>query len=168
MEKPEIQSKSSVADSPLQDGEPGLPAPQDFPQADVAIYDGQCIFCTRQVKKLAAWDGKQRLAFISLHDEFVAKHFGDLTHEQLMKQIYVIPNSGRGYSQKRYGGAAAIRYLTRRLPKLWIFSPLMHVPFTHSIQEWCYRQIAKRRYKIAGKTGPKCDDKEACELHFKD
>ncbi len=96
------------------------------------------------------------------------RHFPDLQHEQLMEQIYLIPFGGDGYSTYRYGGAAAIRYLSRRLPKLWVFAPLLHIPFTLPIQQWFYRQIAKRRYKIAGKRGSDCDDDGTCEVHFKD
>lgn len=147
----------------------GLPSPKDFPQADVVIYDGDCVFCSHQVKNLVRLDGKNRLAFISLHDEFVAEQFSDLSYDQLMEQIYLIPSAGKdGYTNQRLGGAAAIRYLTRRLPKLWLLAPLMHIPFTLPIWQWGYTQIAKRRYKIAGKSGPQCDENGSCELHFKD
>ncbi len=147
--------------------QPELPSPSELPDADVVIYDGKCVFCTSQVKNLKWFDGKNRIAFVSLHDEFVATNFPDLTHDQLMEQLYLVPNSESGYSEKRYGGMAAVRYLTRQLPKLWIFAPLMHIPFTHSLQQWIYRQIAKRRYKIAGKNDSDCDDDGTCELHFK-
>lgn len=145
-----------------------FPSPIELPRADLVIFDGDCVFCTGQVKNLMRFDGNDRLAFISLHDEFVAEHFPDLSHEQMMEKIFVVPNSKSGYTDQRYGGAAGIRYLTRRLPKLWIFAPLFHIPFTQPIQQWCYRQIAKRRYKIARKTGPDCDENGTCDLHFKD
>lgn len=145
-----------------------LPTPQQYPQADVIIYDGNCVFCTKQVHNLKRLDGKNRLAFVSLHDPFVARHFPDLRPDQLMKQIYLVPHGVDGYKSKRYGGAAAIGYLSRRLPKLWIFAPVFHIPFTLPIQQWFYQQIAKRRYKIAGKTGPACDENGSCEIHFKD
>ncbi|MFK7766573.1 MAG: thiol-disulfide oxidoreductase DCC family protein [Mariniblastus sp.] len=145
-----------------------LQTPQQLPNADVVIFDGQCVFCTKQVKNLKFFDGKNRLSFVSLHDSFVAEHFPDLSFEQMMKQIYVIPNSPNGYTSDRYGGAAALRYLTRRLPRLWIAAPLLHIPFTLPIVQWVYSQIAKRRYKIAGKSGPVCDENGTCELHFGD
>jgi len=31
-----------------------------------------------------------------------------------------------------------------------------------------YTQVAKRRLKIAGKSGEQCDENGTCELHFKD
>jgi predicted DCC family thiol-disulfide oxidoreductase YuxK len=67
-----------------------LPGVNDRPKADVLIYDGQCVFCRGQVERLAAWDGRESLAFLSLHDPLVAERYPDLTHEQLMEQMYVI------------------------------------------------------------------------------
>ena len=147
-----------------------LPCPRNHPGADVVIYDGQCVFCAKQVKNLMRLDGKNRLAFVSLHDVFVTEQFPDLGFDQMMEQIYLIPNAGEagGYRSARLGGAAAIRFLSRRLPKLWILAPLMHIPFTMPIWQWVYRQIADRRYKIAGKSDPQCDKNGTCDLHFKD
>lgn len=170
--KPELQSPQNPTEPPSgiesDFARTGLPSPRDFPNADVVIYDGNCVFCSKQVKNLMKWDGKNRLAFVSLHDSFISESFPDLTYDQLMEQIYLIPHSGSEYSQERLGGAAAIRYLTRRLPKLWLAAPLLHIPFTLPIWQWGYKQIAKRRYKIAGKSDDGCDENGTCELHFKD
>jgi len=138
-----------------------LPTPADNPAADIVIYDGHCKFCTGQVQNLARWDkGGKRLAFLSLHDPEVARRFPDLTYDQIMEEMYVVDTKGN-----RYGGAAAFRYLTTRLPKLYVLAPLMHIPFTMPLWRWGYRQVAKRRYRIAGKTGDACDD--ACRVHLK-
>ena len=147
-----------------------FPSPEDFPNADVLIYDGQCVFCAGQVKNLMRLDGKNRLAFVSLHDDFVAERFPDLGYDQMMKQMYLIPSAGEagGYLDKRIAGVDAIRYLTRRLPKLWILAPLIHFPFTTPIWKWGYSKVAKYRYKIAGKSNPQCDENGTCDLHFKD
>ena len=145
-----------------------LPGPWDHPEADVVIYDGQCVFCTGQVRNLKRWDGRDRLAFVSLHDPFVAEHFPDLSHQQLMEQLYLIPATDEGYGQQRLGGAAALRYLSRKLPRLWILAPLMHIPFSLPLWQWGYKQVAKRRYRIAGRQGEACDEDGTCELHFGD
>ncbi|WP_254507998.1 thiol-disulfide oxidoreductase DCC family protein [Anatilimnocola floriformis] len=138
-----------------------LPKPAELPDAPVVIYDGHCKFCTGQVKNLARWDGKGRVAFISLHDAEVARRWPDLTHEMLMDQMYVVDPQGN-----RYGGAAAFRYLSRVLPKLWILAPIMHIPFTLPIWQFCYRQVAKRRYLMGKTTEEACDD-GGCKVHFK-
>lgn len=138
-----------------------LPGPAELPDAPVLIYDGHCKFCTGQVKNIARWDGRGRVAFISLHDPEVARRWPDLTHDMLMEQMYVVDPQGN-----RYGGAAAFRYLSRKLPKLWILAPVMHIPFTLPIWQFFYRQIAKRRYLLMGKSADACDD-GACKVHFK-
>ena len=136
-----------------------LPTTAELPDAPVVIYDGHCKFCTGQVKNLARWDGKGRIAFISLHEPEVARRWPDLTHEMLMDQMYLVDPQGN-----RYGGAAAFRYLSRKLPKLWILAPVMHIPFTLPIWQFFYRQVAKRRY-LMGKTAEACDD-GGCKVHF--
>ncbi len=138
-----------------------LPTAAERPEADIVIYDGHCKFCTGQVQNLARWDSKGRLAFLSLHDPEVAKRFPDLTYDQLMEEIYVVDQQGN-----RYAGAAALRYLTTRLPRLYVLAPLMHIPFTMPLWRWGYKQVAKRRYAIAGKSADACDD-GACAVHFK-
>lgn len=138
-----------------------LPSPDERPGSDIVIYDGHCRFCTAQVQNLARWDSRRRLSFLSLHEAEVARRFPDLTHEQLMAAMYVVSPKGQ-----RYAGADAFRYITTKLPRLYLLAPFMHIPFTGPLWRWAYRQIAKRRYAIAGKTGPACDA-DACSVHFK-
>ena len=57
----------------------------------MVIYDGKCVFCQKQVRNLRKFDGGDRLAFVSLHDPLVAERYPDLTYEQMMDQMYVIP-----------------------------------------------------------------------------
>lgn len=128
------------------------------PSGDVVIYDGQCAFCRAQVDRLARWDGRGRLSFLSLHDPEVAQRFPDLTHAQLMHQLHVVAANGRVYA-----GASAIRYLTRRLPRLWPLVPLVHFPLSLPIWQWLYGQIAGRRDRSqpcdhACGSGPSSDD----------
>lgn len=138
-----------------------LPTPSDRPGADVMIYDGDCRFCTAGAKRIAGWDRGGRVAFLSLHDPVVAARYPDLTHDMLMEELYIVDRHGH-----RHAGASAFRYLTRRLPRLWLLAPLMHIPFSLPLWKWGYRQVAQRRYKIAGKNGGGCDG-DACAVHFK-
>ena len=136
-----------------------LPDPVDRPDASVVIYDGHCRFCTAQVQRLDRWDRSDKLAFISLHDPRVGEQWPDLTHAQLMEQLYLISPAGR-----RYGGAAAFRYLSRHLPRLWLLAPLLHIPFSLPLWQWGYRLIARQRYRW-GRTDA-CDD-DNCAIHFR-
>jgi predicted DCC family thiol-disulfide oxidoreductase YuxK len=97
------------------------------------------------------------LAYLSLHDPEVARRYPDLTHEMLMRDMYVVDRSGR-----RHRGAAALRYLSRRLRRLWWLAPVLHVPFSLPVWQWVYRQVADRRYRW-GRV-EECGD-EGCAVH---
>lgn len=137
-----------------------LPTIAERPDASVVIFDGDCRFCQGQVRRLARFDLGKSLAFVSLHDPEVARRYPDLSHEQLMEQMYVV---ARG-SGRRYGGADAFRFLTRQLPLLWPLAPLLHIPFSLPLWQWGYRQVALRRYRW-GKVGAACEN-DACQVHF--
>ncbi len=126
-------------------------------QKDVVLYDGQCNFCRSQINILRRLDYRDRLEFVSLHDPRVAADYPNLTFDQLMEQIWIVPPTG-----ETYGGAYALRYLSRRLPILWPLAPLFHFPFTMPLWSFLYRQVAKRRYKLAGRD---CDEGGTCSLH---
>lgn len=135
-----------------------LATPAERPNAPVVIYDGHCRFCIQQVSRLARCDRSGRLAFLSLHDPSVAERYPDLSHDALMREMYVVdPRGGR------HGGVQALRFLSRFLPTLWPVAPLLHVPFTTSLLRWGYQRIAERRYRLAGKVD--CED-GACAVHF--
>ena len=134
-----------------------LPTPAERPDADVVIYDGHCRICTAQIKKLLWWDCQGKLSYLSLHDPEVARRYPDLTHEQLMQEMVIVDRHG-----KRHPGAEAVRYLTRRLRRLWWLAPILHIPLSLPLWRWLYRQVAKRRYKF-GKTA-ECDG-GTCHLH---
>lgn len=134
-----------------------LPGPAERPDADVVIFDGQCRICTGQIRRLARWDWGGRLAYLSLHDAEVARRWPDLTHDALMKEMYIVDRQGR-----RHPGASAVRYLSRRLPTLWWLMPILHFPGTLPLWQWLYRQIANRRYRF-GRVAS-CDE-GTCHLH---
>lgn len=127
------------------------------PKRIVVLYDGHCKFCTKGVKNLQRMDGKNRLHLVSLHDPSVAELYPDLSFDQLMDQMWVV-----SYEGKKYGGADAVRYLSRQLPMLWPLAPMLHFPGSMPLWRFLYRQIAKRRYKIAGRH---CDEGGTCSLH---
>lgn len=133
---------------------------EENPEADVVIWDGHCKFCLSQVQRLSRWDSG-RLAYISLHDPRVKDLVPALTFEQLMEQLWVISPRGDNEAVLRGGGADAIRYLSRKLPWLWPIMPVLHLPGLMPVWRWLYRQVAKRRYRIAGKN---CDE-GTCSLH---
>ena len=134
-----------------------LPSLVERPNGFVVIFDGHCRFCLANMRVLRSIDG-DRLAYVSLHEPMVREKWPDLTHEMLMKQIYVIDGDGH-----RHGGAAAFRFLSRHLPWLWILAPLLHIPGSLPVWQLLYKQIARIRYRF-GRIQP-CDG-DACAIHF--
>jgi predicted DCC family thiol-disulfide oxidoreductase YuxK len=133
-----------------------LPQPADRPGASVLIYDGQCNLCTAQVKRIARWDSRGELAFWSLHDPEVYRRYPDLKHDDLMRQMVLVDPLGR-----RHWGAAALRQLSRRIPRLWPLVPLLHLPGSLPLWQWAYNQVARRRYLF---NRHDCDG-GTCNLH---
>jgi predicted DCC family thiol-disulfide oxidoreductase YuxK len=145
-----------------------LPRPADHPQADIVIYDGDCQFCCRQVERLNWLDRGGRLAFLSLHDPAVARLLPELSHDELLQEMLVLPASGGGRQPRlRYGGAAAARYLSRRLPLLWWLAPLLHVPGSLAFWNWGYQLVARNRYRWNKARGKTDCSSGSCDLHFK-
>ncbi|MCE9545749.1 MAG: DUF393 domain-containing protein [Planctomycetia bacterium] len=135
-----------------------LPTPAERPGADVVIFDGHCRICSGQIMRLDRWFGGGRLAYLSLHDPEVARLYPDLSHDALMREMYVVDHNGG-----RHPGADAFRYLSRRLPRLWWLAPLLHIPFSLPLWSWLYRLVADNRYMF-GRVDS-CDD-GACAVHF--
>ena len=134
-----------------------LPTPEERPQADVVIYDGDCRICTAQMHWLTWWDCRGHLAYLSLHAPVVAERYPDLSHEMLMERMVIVESHGR-----RHGGAAALRRLSLRLRRLWWMAPLLYIPGSLPLWEFLYQQVARRRYRF-GKVEP-CDE-GTCKLH---
>lgn len=134
-----------------------LPHADNSVGKDVVIYDGHCRICSAQMRRLARWDFGKRLAYLSLHDAAVAAHYPDLRHDDLMREMVVVDRKGG-----RHAGADAVRYLSRRLPALWVLAPLLHIPGTSRLWRRLYRFVAEHRY-LLGKTET-CDS-GSCSLH---
>lgn len=133
-----------------------LPDPDERPGTDVVLWDGECNFCRKQVSRLRALDWRGRLSFLSLHDERVAQRYPRLSYEQMLEEMWVVTPQGA-----QYGGADALRYLSRVLPALWLVAPLLHLPLTRPLLRRAYREVARRRYQLAGR---QCDN-GSCQLH---
>jgi predicted DCC family thiol-disulfide oxidoreductase YuxK len=136
-----------------------LVSPRDAPEADILIFDGHCRFCLAQVRRIQACDGGHRIAFLSLHAPEVAERWPELSHDELMAHMVLIDHG----SGRKHSGAAAFRFLTRRLPRLWLLAPLMHFPGSLPIWQFFYHQVAKIRYRF-GRTD-ECDE-GTCHIHF--
>jgi len=79
--------------------------------ATTLLYDSHCGFCRATMGLLLAWDRRRRLRPVALQSEEGARLLPDLTPEQRLEAVWVIPESGIPHT----AGAAAPVVL-RELP----------------------------------------------------
>ncbi len=126
------------------------------------LYDGQCVFCTRQMDRLVRLGGPHRLEPLDFHAPGVLERFAPLTFDDCMKQMWVVHPDGR-----RWGGMeAAVRAFMTRPLFGWIALGY-YIPGIRQLLDAIYRRIAARRYEIAGRDidSGGCDG-GTCKLHF--
>jgi predicted DCC family thiol-disulfide oxidoreductase YuxK len=155
---PRRADSANDPDKPQTALDSALPGPEDRPQADLLIYDGQCRICTASIRGLNRWDWRNRLAFLSLHDPRVRELCPDLSHDDLMREIYLLEPGGR-----RYGGVNALRIAARKVPVLWPIVPFLYIPGSLPIWAAAYRIFARWRYKFGRRDA--CED-GTCAVHF--
>jgi predicted DCC family thiol-disulfide oxidoreductase YuxK len=125
------------------------------PPRDTVLYDGHCRFCRSQIAILRRLDLTGRLTFTSLHDPSVAADFPEISHDDLLSEMFVVDRQGRTHR-----GAGAVRYLSRHLAALWPLALPLHIPGSMPLWRWLYGVVARNRYRIAGT----CDE-GTCRLH---
>ncbi|QDT67552.1 hypothetical protein MalM25_04520 [Planctomycetes bacterium MalM25] len=141
-----------------------LPSPAERPDADVVLYDGRCNFCCARVEQVRwlegplLWKSGERLAYLSLHDPAVAADYPDAPHERLLEAMCVVEKK----TGRHHWGAEAVRYLSRRLPRLWWLAPVMHLPGIMLVARPVYAWVSRNRYLIGGKV-EECED-GACSV----
>ena len=156
-ERDETRPPSEATRATPSGADDALPSPDDRPDTDVVIFDGNCRLCTRQIAKLPWWDCQHRLSYLSLHDPRVQERFPAWPHERLITEMAVVDRAG-----KTYWGPAAVRYLARRLRRLWWVTPVLFFPGSMWLWRPLYRWIARNRYRLSGATD--CAD-GACAVH---
>jgi predicted DCC family thiol-disulfide oxidoreductase YuxK len=143
----------------LLDPAPGIdefPRPRPDDARAVLIFDGACKFCRANMRRILRRDRGRRVAFLSLHDPVVYERYPDLRFDELMRSMVLVDRQGG-----RHAGAAALRVLTRLVPRLWWMAPLLHIPGSLPVWQWLYRRIADRRYRWGALN--QCDD-GSCRL----
>lgn len=148
-----------------------FPYPTERPAAIVLVFDGRCRFCTAQVRWLQRLDWRKTLSFISAHDPAVQTWWPNLTHDQLMAQLYAIPPepTAEPFSARTQfiGGAAGVRHVAWHLPLLWPVALLLSIPGSLPFWQALYGFVARHRYRL-GRLGDACDPDGTCDLHFGD
>jgi len=125
----------------------------------IALYDGHCVFCTRQAKELERIVGPKRVELVSFQDEGVLGRFPGVSYEACMKRLHVVRPDGRVFA-----GAEAVARAVALLPIVGWVAFLYYVPGVRQLAEWAYGVVARNRYRIAGKNAKNGENgKSECE-----
>jgi len=110
----------------------------------VVIYDGECNFCSAQVRWLHRLDWFKRLKFISSDDVHVRKIAPEIPQEKLSEAIYCVSRSG-GVSR----AARCFRFMAMRIPLLVPVALLLWFPGVIWVAEKIYEMIARNRSTLS-------------------
>jgi predicted DCC family thiol-disulfide oxidoreductase YuxK len=110
----------------------------------ILLYDGQCGFCLESVKRLRILDLFGWVDPLDFHVQpDLAKLHPALTPERCRSEMVLLEPNGR-----LSGGFQAFARLTRRLPLLMGFAPLVHLPGSSWVGTRVYRWVAAHRYLL--------------------
>lgn len=121
---------------------PFLQDTQIRPERPVVVYDGDCVFCRRQVRRLERWTGD---ALERVPYQEAASRFDPIPRDEFVRSVVLIETDGRAFC----GAEAAYRalaYNRRMRGWLWCYR---HLPGFSSVSEWGYRFVARHRGRIS-------------------
>lgn len=110
------------------------------PPKPLFIYDGDCAFCTRWVKR---WHHttSELVDYLPFQDPQIAKRFPEIPREAFDSSAQLIELDGSVYS----GAEAVFRSLSRHPHYHWPLDIYEVAPILAGIAEWCYRFVARNR-----------------------
>jgi predicted DCC family thiol-disulfide oxidoreductase YuxK len=114
------------------------------PSRYVALYDGDCRFCTRWRDRMIARDPRGAIEWLSVHDPSVATRFPGIDREDALRQMWVYAPDGSVHK-----GAEGWRMLFRLLDGLSWVAGLYSIPGVPFVMDRVYRYIAARRYRLS-------------------
>jgi predicted DCC family thiol-disulfide oxidoreductase YuxK len=121
---------------------PGATNP--WPDDDVILYDGMCVFCSRWVRFVAARDRDRRFRFTAIQSGYGTR----------LAQAFGIDPSDPDTNAVIHGGVAyfksdAALTVLSQLPRWGWVRVLLAVP--KPLRDAAYNLVARNRYRIFGK-----------------
>ncbi|SFL37712.1 Predicted thiol-disulfide oxidoreductase YuxK, DCC family [Bradyrhizobium sp. NFR13] len=118
---------------------------EPWPDDDVILYDGICIFCSRWIRFVATRDIHRRFRFTPIQSDYgsrLARHFGI---DPADPDTNAVIHGGKAY----FKSDAALTVLSNLPGWQWV-RVLSAVP--RALRNPVYNLIATNRYRIFGKT----------------
>ncbi|MBM3823307.1 MAG: DUF393 domain-containing protein [Verrucomicrobia bacterium] len=121
----------------------------------LVLYDGDCSFCTFQMKLLTWLDWFHCLRLAPISDPEAVQYARGVTPDALFEAMHVVVRDGAIHR-----GARCIRFVSLRLPLLIPVGLLLWIPGVILIAEWVYKHVSRNRHLLSRWFG--C--KDACTL----
>ena len=112
------------------------------PRPYTFYYDGECGFCTRACRLLAACDLRRRVRWVAFQSLEALP--GELTVADFRREAYL------QHGEALEGGFYAVRRLTLVLPALWPLAPLAWFPGADRPGRAAYAWVARNRWRLPG------------------
>ena len=114
------------------------------PLRNTVLYDGECSFCSFQMKVLTRLDWWNQFDLLPLSDPRAAVLVPSLTREQLLEAIHCVTPLGRVYR-----GARCLRFVGLRLPMLVPITLVLWFPGVIWVAERLYQRVARNRQLLS-------------------
>jgi predicted DCC family thiol-disulfide oxidoreductase YuxK len=124
---------------------PELMAPDGarLPGRWTVLYDGDCNFCRRTVRRLQRLDRDDRLALVPYQDREVAESFAWLSRDALEDSLHVVSPAGEVWT-----GARAVERLVPLLRGGRVPALIFRLPLVRPLADRVYRWIARNRHRL--------------------
>jgi predicted DCC family thiol-disulfide oxidoreductase YuxK len=124
---------------------PELMAPDGarLPGRWTVLYDGDCNFCRRTVRRLQRLDRDDRLALVPYQDREVAEFFAWLSRDALEDTLHVVSPAGEVWT-----GARAVERLVPLLRGGRVPALIFRLPLVRPLADRVYRWIARNRHRL--------------------
>jgi predicted DCC family thiol-disulfide oxidoreductase YuxK len=122
----------------------GQPTPMPWPDDDVILYDGVCVFCSRWIRFIAVRDTQRRFRFTAIQSDY----------GQRLAQAFGINPADPDTNAVVHGGVAyfksdAALTVLSNLPG-WRWARVLRA-LPNSLRDPVYNLVARNRYRIFGK-----------------
>jgi predicted DCC family thiol-disulfide oxidoreductase YuxK len=116
------------------------------------LYDGECPLCLKSVGILKKLDWFHRLNYVNARDvdQDIIKEL-PVEPKRLIEEMHLVTPR-----KSIYHGFGAFRWMSWRLPLLWIFAPFMYLPGASWLGQKAYLWVARNRFKLVPCHGGVC------------
>ena len=121
-----------------------MSAMKPWPDDDIILYDGVCIFCSRWIRFIAARDSDRRFRFTAIQSGYGTRLAQALRIDPDDPDTNAVIHGGVAY----FKSDAALTVLSN-LPG-WRWARMLRV-FPKPLRDVVYNLVARNRYRIFGK-----------------